>query len=219
MKRGPFDTVVLDCDSTLSTIEGIDELARRAGVYDICCELTNASMEGRVPLEDVYGKRLEQIRPQRSDLDWLGQHYVENITRGAAELVHRLREQGKRVCIISGGLRPAVLSLARVLNIPDENVFAVDISFNDDGTFRDFDRNSPLTRAGGKADVVRQLRADGQRLVCIGDGITDLDMQMEEVLFIGYGGVKCRDRVKAGAEVFVDDPSLLHVLPYILPDN
>ena len=219
MEQAPFDTVVLDCDSTLSTIEGVDELARRAGVYAACCELTNASMDGRVPLQDVYGKRLQQIRPQRSDLDWLGRLYVGNITPGAADLVNRLQEQGLRVCIISGGLRPAVLVLAQSLNIPDEDVFAVDISFNADGTYREFDQASPLARAGGKADIVRQLKSGGQRLVCIGDGITDLDMQMDGVLFIGFGGVKCRDRVKAGADVFVEDPSLLGLLTYILPEN
>ena len=56
-----FRTVVFDCDSTLSAIEGIDELAgeHRSAVT----ELTEAAMRGEVPLQDVYGRRLALIRP------------------------------------------------------------------------------------------------------------------------------------------------------------
>ena len=43
--------VIFDCDSTLSTIEGIDELARMTGhEYDVA-QLTKRAMEGDVPLE------------------------------------------------------------------------------------------------------------------------------------------------------------------------
>ena len=41
--------VIFDCDSTLSTIEGIDELARMTGhEYDVAI-LTKRAMEGDVP--------------------------------------------------------------------------------------------------------------------------------------------------------------------------
>jgi phosphoserine phosphatase len=217
LRKGPFDTVVFDCDSTLSTIEGVDELARRAGVYDACCALTNASMDGHVPLEDVYAKRLDQIQPCRAELDWLGQLYVENITPGAIKLVAELLNRNRRVCIISGGLLPAVQVLARELTIPFEDVFAVDIFFHEDGSYKDFDRTSPLSRAGGKADIIRTLKSNGSnQLACVGDGITDLDMQMDDVLFIGYGGVQSREKVRIAADIFIDDPSLLSLLPLVL---
>ena len=55
MKNWRYPLVVFDCDSTLSTIEGVDELALRAGVGDEVARLTTAAMAGEVPLDQVYG--------------------------------------------------------------------------------------------------------------------------------------------------------------------
>jgi phosphoserine phosphatase len=49
----PFELIIFDCDSTLSTIEGIDELARWQGRTQQVAELTNRAMNGDVPLESV----------------------------------------------------------------------------------------------------------------------------------------------------------------------
>ena len=46
-----FRTVIFDCDSTLSAIEGIDELA--VDCREDVERLTDAAMRGRIPLEEV----------------------------------------------------------------------------------------------------------------------------------------------------------------------
>ena len=63
----PFDTVVFDCDSTLSAVEGIDELAGDHSAE--VSELTRRAMDGEVPLDQVYGRRLEMIHPKLADLE------------------------------------------------------------------------------------------------------------------------------------------------------
>src|SRR5690554_6329434 len=95
-----FATVVFDCDSTLAGIEGIDELAgdRIAEVR----ALTDAAMRGDVPLEEVYGRRLEIIRPTREQIDALGRLYVERLVEDAADTVAALLWLGKDVRVISG---------------------------------------------------------------------------------------------------------------------
>ena len=61
-----FASVVFDCDSTLVAVEGIDELS---GPYrDRITALTDAAMDGSVPLEEVYGRRLEIIQPTRAQV-------------------------------------------------------------------------------------------------------------------------------------------------------
>ena len=60
----PVDEIFFDCDSTLSTIEGIDELARLKGVEARIVELTNAAMDGKIPLQEVYAERLEACWPR-----------------------------------------------------------------------------------------------------------------------------------------------------------
>ena len=56
-----YDEVFLDCDSTLTATEGIDELARLKGMEEAIERLTRRAMEGEVPLEEVYAQ--VSVRP------------------------------------------------------------------------------------------------------------------------------------------------------------
>ena len=40
-----FDFIFFDCDSTLSTIEGIDELARQKGKFEEVKQMTDAAYD------------------------------------------------------------------------------------------------------------------------------------------------------------------------------
>ena len=105
-----FRSVVFDCDSTLSTIEGVDELARRKGI-DVA-RLTADAMAGLVPLNEVYGARLQQIAPTTDDLIWLADLYARTVVPGAREVVGALTDLGIECHVISGGLLPAVQPFA-----------------------------------------------------------------------------------------------------------
>jgi phosphoserine phosphatase len=88
MAKGPkFDAVCFDCDSTLTRIEGIDELARRSGCEAKIASLTEAAMNGAIPLEAVYAKRLDLVRPDRAALAWLAGRYTDEMVSGAAETI------------------------------------------------------------------------------------------------------------------------------------
>ncbi len=52
--------VCFDCDSTLSAIEGIEELARlrQPEVLARVEAMTTAAMNGSVPIEEVFAQRL-----------------------------------------------------------------------------------------------------------------------------------------------------------------
>ena len=60
-----YDLIFFDCDSTLSTIEGIDELARFKGKEWRVSVLTQKAMDGELDLGDVYGKRLKSVTGRR----------------------------------------------------------------------------------------------------------------------------------------------------------
>lgn len=212
MRRAAF----FDCDSTLSAVEGIDLLARRAGVAGQVVPLTKAAMEGSLTLEQVYARRLDLIRPAHADVTWLGTQYVGQRAAGAAETVAALHALGWQVHVISSGIREAVLALAADLRISAERVHAVEVYFDDAGRYRDFDRASPLSRAGGKAAVCRTLMTGLDSAVMIGDGVTDLEAAEAGVPVVGYGGIARRERVAARAWKYVDAPSLTAVLDVIL---
>ncbi len=211
-----FDIVCFDCDSTLSKIEGIDELGRQSGLYDELVTLTNAAMNGTLALEDVYGKRLELIKPDKTKMAWLADLYIAEMVEGVKEVFSILLAQGKQVHIISGGVRQAILPLAEKLGLPIEHVHAVDVFFNTDGSYKDFDQQSSLAKTGGKAVVCKQIQTSGASMVMIGDGKTDLEAKQAGAKVIGFGGVMQRDIVVEQADVFVNDISLMAVMPHLI---
>ncbi|MGH8592967.1 MAG: HAD-IB family phosphatase [Gammaproteobacteria bacterium] len=216
MAGPPFSTVFFDCDSTLCALEGIDALAERAGVAEQLAPLTRAAMEGVIPLQRIYRHRLEVIRPDSESMAWLGRYYLRTLVDGAGEVVHALHALEKRVYIVSGGIRQAVLHVAAALEIPQERVHAVDLFFNEQGAFCGYDQRSALVRADGKATVCRQLLANGEAAALVGDGMVDIAAQSAGVLIIGFGGVVRRPWVAERAAIYIEEPSLRPLLPLLL---
>ncbi|HEV7428601.1 MAG TPA: HAD-IB family phosphatase [Thermoanaerobaculia bacterium] len=201
-----------DVDSTLVTIEGIDVLAD--GNPEIAT-LTAAAMNGEIPLDQVYTKRLEMIRPSRQRVEQLAAEYLRSLVDGAQETVAALHDRGVVVHLITAGIEPAVLPVANVLKIAQRNVHAVKLTFDANGNYADFDRRSFLTRTGGKELVVRDIRARSHgKAALIGDGVSDLEAKPAVDLFIGFGGVVVRPRVKENAHLYVTD--LRDVLQHLL---
>ncbi|MDD4915212.1 MAG: HAD-IB family phosphatase [Methylococcales bacterium] len=211
-----YDVICFDCDSTLSRIEGIDELARRNGLFQQVAALTDAAMNGELALEDVYSRRLDLIRPNRAAIDWLAKLYIDEMVEGVTETVTALHENHKQVHIISGGLRQAILPLADRLGIAEQRVHAVDVLLDEQGDYLDFARQSPLAVNGGKARVCKKLILDHASLAMVGDGKTDLEAKQAGAFMIGFGGVVSRPIVQEQADVFISDRSLMAVLAYVL---
>jgi phosphoserine phosphatase len=208
-------TVIFDCDSTLSVVEGIEEIAREH--QREIERLTAAAMDGIVPLEDVYGRRLELVRPDRACLDALGRRYVETLVPDTRATIDALRAEGLAVRVISGGLLPSVRALAAALDIPAQDVAAVDVRFDAHGAYADYDVDSPLARAGGKAEILRAWRHEtpGPH-VLVGDGATDLEARDAVDVFIAFAGVADRPAVTAAADAVVRARSLAPVVPLAL---
>lgn len=221
-----FQVIILDCDSTLTTIEGIDELARIGGRYEEIKTLTDAAMGGDVPLEDVYHRRLAILEPTRADIAAVAHRYRDEAVSDAREVIGALQAAGKQVFIVSGGLLDAVRPFGAWLGVPDDHVRAVDIRYQsasgvplrDPTAPHDGDRYldtvaSPLTRANGKSIVVREVVSDiDGRSMLVGDGVSDLVAAPDVDLFVGYTGVVERSRVAAGADVLVTGASLAPIL-------
>jgi phosphoserine phosphatase len=208
-----FRFVFFDVDSTLVTIEGIDVLAN--GNPEIVL-LTEAAMNGEIALDAVYAKRLDIIRPTRADVEALGRRYVESLVDGAEETIATLQSAGVDVHLVTAGIAQAIAPLAAKLNIMPRAVHAVALEFDANGNYADFDRRSFLTRPGGKELVVRAIltRAKG-KAAFVGDGVSDLETKDVVDLFIGFGGVAVRERVRSEAHEFVEQPTLRAVLPYL----
>jgi len=187
-----------DCDSTLSSIEGIDELARARGpeVFAEVVALTDAAMNGEIPLDQVFPKRMEIIRPDQKTCEEVAAKYIETVTPGAVELIEELKRDGWIPVIISGGFEPLIRPLARFLGI--DHVEAVPLYLDETGEYAGYGMDYPTTRNMGKNEIIREWKAAllPERTGMMGDGISDLETRTDVDVFIGYGGVVARPLVQ-----------------------
>lgn len=189
--------IAFDCDSTLSSIEGVDELARISGdqIFQEVEDLTNLAMDGKVPVEEVFTRRLNLIRPTQAQCEEVGRIYLDTIEPTAKETIKKLKERGWECIIISGGFKPCIAPLARELGIT--RVDAVPLHFDTDGQYLGFDENYPTTRSGGKPEIIRSIRrtVGPNKFVMVGDGVSDLETTSEVDTFIGFFRYVQRDVV------------------------
>ena len=96
-----FASVILDVDSTLCGIEGIDWLAERCGseIGKQVTALTDRAMRGEIPLDAVYGERLALVQPGRDAIAALADAYTDALAPSAAYAILRLRAAGRRVVL------------------------------------------------------------------------------------------------------------------------
>ena len=207
-------TVIFDCDSTLSAIEGIESISHGNAEIEA---LTRAAMDGAVALEAVYGARLEIARPSREAVDRLGRDYTDRLMPDARAVIAALRSEGVRVRIMSGGLLPAVRRMGRELGFDDEDIAAVDVRFDAAGRYAGYDTTSPLARAGGKGELVCLWRRSlPSPIILVGDGATDAEAVPALDAFVAYCGVVERPSVVAVADYVIRSESLAPVLPIAL---
>lgn len=212
--------VVFDCDSTLTGIEGVEELARSPRVRAQIEHLTDQAMSGAVNLSDVYERRLQLLQPDRDQVAALRTRYKQAGVSDARAVVATLQDLGHEVYVVSGGLAEPVREYAVFLGIPHQHVVAVEAThetlsgdwWRDDAVgaqgYLGFEGGN-LTRTDGKAAAIRQLVGGGEGgVMLVGDGESDLNARSAADLFVGFGAFVARERVAREADVFITEASL-----------
>lgn len=211
-----LDGIIFDCDGTLSHIEGIDVLAAQAGVADQVVALTDRAMNETGLTVELYRERLDLIQPTRDNLLLLGERYWSQRSPDVEAVLGFFQALGKAVFVISAGNNPAVMEFAKRLGVPRGHIYAVDLAFDAAGSYVDFDQSSPMTRRGGKREVVAEIQRTYPRVLHIGDGMNDYEVHDVVDRFVGYGGMCRRELIAKQSEFYIDSPSLLGLLPLAL---
>ncbi|MDF1796863.1 MAG: HAD-IB family phosphatase [Coxiellaceae bacterium] len=211
----PFDAVIFDCDGTLSSIEGIVELARWNGVEETVATLTERAMTETGITPDIYRQRIESARPTRQQCEQLAEDYYQQRTPAIDQVIEQCQQQGIAVFVISAGVNPSVQLFAAKLNIDEDNVFAVDLDFDDKGNYLDYDHTSPMTTGGGKRIVVKQIKQAFANILYVGDGKNDLDVYDDVKRFVGYGGAYYRPNIEQLCEHYIKEKSMQPLLAFL----
>lgn len=202
MNARGFASVIIDVDSTLCGIEGVDWLAALRGpsMSARVAELTERAMAGTITLDSVYGERLAMVQPTWTEISALADAYAQSLAPNAEASVRRLMAAGRRVVVVSGGIREAIIPVAVQIGIPQRDVHAVSVQFDASGAYAGFDSASPLTTSAGKREIAASL-ALPPRVLAVGDGVTDLAMRPAVDAFAAFAGFVRRPAVVELADI------------------
>jgi len=203
---------VADMDSTMITVECIDELADYAGIKAQVAEVTERAMRGELDFAQALAGRVALLKGlEEAAIEQCRTERVK-IMPGAVELVRTLRARGARTILVSGGFVPFAgpvgaaigfeTQIANVLHVADGRLA---------GTVGD-----PIVDAARKrAELLGAVDALGiapARSIAIGDGANDIPMIEAAGLGVAYHA-KPRTRAAADAAIERGDLSvLLHAL-------
>ena len=215
--------IVFDVDSTLLSVESLDFAVARAlqhapdGAERLAAlqALTERGMAGALDFRASLEQRLTMAGLTRAGVAEARAALRDHLTEGMAELIADLRTAKQDVAAVSGGFLDLIGPALADLGFENDEVRANRFVYQGEAV-TGFENANPLSRNGGKAHVVRALKAltGRSRAVMVGDGITDYEAFAEGAAdaFIGFGGVNARAAVRAKAPVFADDVAALRTL-------
>jgi phosphoserine phosphatase len=178
--------LVADMDSTMITVECIDELADFAGLKSQVAAVTEAAMRGELDFEAALEARVALLAG-------LGEQAIEccreervRLTPGAARLVRTMRARGGLTLLVSGGFTRFAEPVADQIGFDRAmaNVLIVE-----DGKLTGAVRR-PYVGAEAKREALLAAAAElGIGLECalaVGDGANDLPMIQAAGLGVAY---------------------------------
>jgi phosphoserine phosphatase len=178
--------LAMDMDSTLITIECIDELGDLAGKKAEIAAITAQAMRGEIEYRESLRRRVSALRglPEAS----LTKVYEDRLrlTPGADALIKACKDNGVKLLLVSGGFTFFTERLKARLGIDHtiSNVLEVKggkLTGALVGEIVDADAKAAKFR-----EVLRALKAHKDQSVAIGDGANDLKMMNEAGYSIAF---------------------------------
>ena len=186
--------ICFDMDSTLVEMEGIDEMARKAGVHREVARITDKAMRGDFDFEESLRQRVAMLKGLSLD-DVTAIRNQMIVSQGADALLTTLKWLGFKLGIVSGGFDIFADYL--------KDKFSLDFAYAN----RLEIKNGALTGkvqgeivdAAQKARILNQTACDMgiplDQVVAIGDGANDSLMLTQAGLGIAYNAKRALDRV------------------------
>jgi phosphoserine phosphatase len=182
-----FRLLAMDMDSTLITIECIDEIADFAGRKAEVAAVTAAAMRGEIDWPQSLRQRVAVLAGL--DATVLDRVYRERLrlTPGAEALLAAARRLGVRTLLVSGGFTFFTDRLRAELRI--DHAYSNNLVIDSHGRIAG-EVAGPLVDGAGKAAHLARLRGEWNlekdQVLAIGDGANDLPMMAQAGTSIAY---------------------------------
>jgi len=201
--------LVADMDSTMITIECIDELADYAGIKAEVAEVTERAMRGELDFEAALDARVALLR----DLDAavIDRCYAERVVimKGARPLIRTMKAHGARTVLVSGGFTAFADRVAAEIGFDRalSNILEID-----DGRLAGRVAR-PIVGAATKRLTLEEERAAlgllPHETLAVGDGANDIPMIEAAGLGAAY---HAKPRTAAAAAARIDHGDLSALL-------
>ncbi len=200
-KLADFGLICFDMDSTLITIECIDELADFAGKKAEVSEVTEAAMRGEIDYRESLRRRLALMAGL--DARVLARVFGERLllSDGARELLEACQNAGLRTAILSGGFTYFTERLRIELGLD----FATSNELEIVGGKLSGRVVGDIVDASAKAHHLLRLRDElgltKDQVIACGDGANDLLMMAEAGLSVAF---RAKPATRAKADVAIN---------------
>jgi len=183
---GDLRLLAMDMDSTLITIECIDELGELAGCKSEIAAITAQAMRGELDYPQSLRKRVGLLKNLQEAA--LTRVYEERLrlTPGAQELLAACNKHGVKLLLVSGGFTFFTDRLKQRLGID----YTISNRLETKNGKLTGELIGEIVDADAKAAkfkaVMRELGASREQTVAIGDGANDLKMMAQAGVSIAY---------------------------------
>lgn len=181
-----FRVLVMDMDSTLITIECIDEIADMQGLKSEVAAITEAAMRGELDFRSSLLKRVALL--EGLDASALNEVFEQRLklSKGAKELLQAVKAAGIRTVLVSGGFTYFTERLQQSLPLDLTRANLLEVSA---GKLTGRVSGDIIDAQAKRLTVEEECSALGvstDAAIVIGDGANDLEMMSVAGLSVAY---------------------------------
>ena len=178
--------VAMDMDSTLVTIESIDEMGDMLGIKDRIAAITAQAMRGEIDYAESLRRRVALLAGlEEAALEKICEQRM-HLSPGAEALVRGCRERGIRTLLVSGGFNFFTAWLQQRLGIDEALSNVLDI---ERGRLTGRLRGAIVdgrAKAAKLREEMHRLGLRREQALAIGDGANDIPMMSEAGTSVAY---------------------------------
>ncbi|RJG06228.1 phosphoserine phosphatase SerB [Noviherbaspirillum cavernae] len=209
-KLSDFKLVAMDMDSTLITIECIDEIADMQGLKPQVAEITEAAMRGEIEFRESLTRRVSLLKGL--DASALQRVYDErlHLSPGAENMLNAIKAAGLKTLLVSGGFT----------FFTDRMKTRLGLDFTHSNVLEIVDGKLTGKVLGGIVDadekkstverVCSELGITPEQAIVMGDGANDLKMMDISGMSVAF---RAKPVVRAQADVALNFVGLDGILP------